>query len=85
MGEPNCFETVSSHFALGIMQKFAHQFYRNNPNTIFANADVAYILAFSVILLNTDAHNPAIKKQQKMSKAAFVIPNSNSTQSAFSV
>lgn len=31
-----------------------------NP-TVFPSADTAFILAFSIIMLNTDLHNPAIK------------------------
>ncbi|GAA5850525.1 hypothetical protein JCM8547_001904 [Rhodosporidiobolus lusitaniae] len=54
------------------MLKFAERYTAGNPGT-FANADTAYILAFSVILLNTDAHNPQVKKP--MSKAEFVKNN----------
>jgi hypothetical protein len=43
-----------------IMEKFAEKFCKNNPN-IFASADVAYVLAYSVIMLNTDLHSPQIK------------------------
>ena len=43
-----------------IMEKFAEKFCKNNPN-IFASADVAYVLAYSVIMLNTDAHSPMVK------------------------
>jgi len=52
-----------------MMEAFASQFYQNNP-TNFANSDVVYVLAFSLIMLNTDAHNPSVKN--KMSKAAFI-------------
>ncbi|GAA5971918.1 hypothetical protein JCM21900_001320 [Sporobolomyces salmonicolor] len=54
------------------MLKFAERYTAGNPG-VFANADTAYILAFSVILLNTDAHNPQVKKP--MSKAEFVKNN----------
>ena len=40
-----------------IMEKFAERFVRCNPGA-FANADGAYLLAFALIMLNTDAHNP---------------------------
>lgn len=56
------------------MLKFAERYMHNNPNTVFANADTAYILAFSVIMLNTDAHNKNMK-QKKMTKAEFVKNN----------
>ena len=47
------------------MEKFAERFVHCNPDT-FKSADVAYVLAYSVIMLNTDAHNPGVKN--KMSK-----------------
>ena len=40
-----------------IMEKFAERYVRDNPGR-FANADGAYVLAFAIIMLNTDAHNP---------------------------
>lgn len=54
------------------MLKFAERYTAGNPG-VFANADTAYILAFSVILLNTDAHNPQVKRP--MSKPDFVKNN----------
>lgn len=56
------------------MLKFAERYMHNNPSTLFANADTAYILAFSVIMLNTDAHNKNMK-QKRMTKAEFVKNN----------
>ncbi|KAG9219328.1 hypothetical protein CCMSSC00406_0001738 [Pleurotus cornucopiae] len=55
------------------MLKFAERFIAGNPQSDFANADGAYVLAYSVILLNTDAHNPQVKK--RMTKADFVKNN----------
>lgn len=40
-----------------IMEKFAERYCRDNP-AAFACADAAYLLAFAIIMLNTDAHNP---------------------------
>ncbi|GAB5586409.1 guanine nucleotide exchange protein for ADP-robosylation factor [Umbelopsis nana] len=42
------------------MLKFAERYLDGNPGT-FANADTAYTLAYSVILLNTDQHSPQVK------------------------
>lgn len=42
------------------MLKFAERYVDGNPN-IFANADTAYILAYSVVLLNTDQHSTKVK------------------------
>uniref|UniRef100_A0A7I4C777 SEC7 domain-containing protein n=1 Tax=Physcomitrium patens TaxID=3218 RepID=A0A7I4C777_PHYPA len=58
-----------------IMEKFAERYCRDNPN-LFKNADTAYILAYAVIMLNTDAHNPMVTN--KMSKSDFVRMNSSS-------
>src|SRR6202023_568737 len=52
-----------------LMLKFAGRYLHCNPNS-FANADTAYILAYSVIMLNTDLHSPQVKK--RMSKLDFI-------------
>jgi len=57
------------------MEKFAER-YTNQNSDIFPTADAAFILAFSVIMLNTDLHNPAIKEDRRMTKAGFVRNNS---------
>ncbi|KAL3351045.1 hypothetical protein AABB24_023442 [Solanum stoloniferum] len=55
-----------------IMEKFAERFCKCNPNS-FTSADTAYVLAYSVIMLNTDAHNSMVK--DKMTKADFIRNN----------
>lgn len=55
-----------------IMEKFAERYCADNP-ALFKNADTAYVLAYAVIMLNTDAHNPMV--WPKMSKADFVRMN----------
>ena len=52
-----------------IMLKFAELFVMENSD-VFPSADVAYILAYSVIMLNTDLHNSHVKR--KMSKQEFI-------------
>lgn len=54
------------------MLKFAERYISGNP-TVFANADTAYILAYSVILLNTDQHSSQIKN--RMSPEDFIKNN----------
>jgi guanine nucleotide-exchange factor len=49
----------------------------DNPG-LFKNADTAYILAYAVIMLNTDAHNPMV--WPKMSKSDFVRLNTASDE-----
>lgn len=69
------------------MERFAIRFVENNPGVfpnqgeeiskkIADNSDTAYILAFSLIMLNTDAHSPHIK--QKMTKEQFIKNNRGS-------
>ena len=40
---------------------------------MYKSADTAYVLSFSVIMLNTDAHNPQVKN--KMTKEGFIRNN----------
>ena len=42
-----------------LMEKFAERYVSCNPGA-FKSADVCYVLAYSVIMLNTDAHNPQV-------------------------
>ncbi|KAM0009665.1 putative Sec7 domain, mon2, dimerization and cyclophilin-binding domain, Sec7 domain superfamily [Helianthus debilis subsp. tardiflorus] len=55
-----------------IMEKFAERYCKCNPKA-FISADTAYVLAYSVIMLNTDAHNPMVKS--KMSADDFIRNN----------
>ncbi|TVU47740.1 hypothetical protein EJB05_07349, partial [Eragrostis curvula] len=55
-----------------IMEKFAERYCKCNPKA-FSSADTAYVLAYSVIMLNTDAHNPMVKN--KMSPEDFIRNN----------
>ncbi|PHH80029.1 hypothetical protein CDD82_2013 [Ophiocordyceps australis] len=54
------------------MLKFAERYVMDNPNA-FANADTAYVLAYSVIMLNTDQHSGKVAK--RMSKEEFIKNN----------
>ena len=57
-----------------MMEKFAERYCgQNNTEGVFANADTAYVLAYSLIMLNTDAHSAQIKK--KMTQEEFVKMN----------
>jgi Sec7-like guanine-nucleotide exchange factor len=48
-----------------LMEKFAERYVSCNPGS-FKSADVAYVLAYSVIMLNTDAHNPQVHITQHL-------------------
>jgi len=57
-----------------ILEKFAERYSEQNPDA-FPTADVAFILSFSIIMLNTDLHNPSIKEERKMTKDGFIRNN----------
>ena len=54
------------------MLKFANRYVMGNPNA-FANADTAYVLSYSVIMLNTDQHSGKVAK--RMTKEDFIKNN----------
>jgi len=55
-----------------LMEAFARGVYEANPS-VFANSDAAYVLAFAIIMLNTDLHSPQIAN--KMTLDQFVSNN----------
>ena len=57
-----------------IMEKFAERFTSQNPS-VFPSSDTAFILGFSVIMLNTDLHNPSIKPEKRMTIDSFIRNN----------
>ena len=57
-----------------IMEKFAERYYLQNRD-VFASADMAFILAFSTIMLQTNLHNPAIREDKRMTKEQFLKQN----------
>ncbi|KAI9819319.1 MAG: guanine nucleotide exchange protein for ADP-robosylation factor [Thelocarpon impressellum] len=62
------------------MLKFAERYISGNPNA-FANADTAYVLAYSVIMLNTDQHSTKLKGR-RMTKEDFIKNNRGINDSA---
>lgn len=57
-----------------IMEKFAERYYLQHREE-FASADMAFILAFSTIMLQTNLHNPAIRDDKRMTKEQFIKQN----------
>ena len=55
-----------------LMEAFAARFCACNHDA-FPSTDAAYILAFAIVMLNTDAHNPLTDAALKMSEQDFVI------------
>ena len=55
-----------------VMNEFAQTYYRQNQY-LFSSPDIVYILSFSIVLLNTDAHNLNVKS--KMNLEQFIKNN----------
>ncbi|MCJ1401298.1 guanine nucleotide exchange protein for ADP-robosylation factor [Xylographa trunciseda] len=62
------------------MLKFAERYITGNPNA-FANADTAYVLAYSVIMLNTDQHSAKLRGA-RMTREDFIKNNRGINDSA---
>ncbi|KAI1715915.1 sec7 domain-containing protein [Ditylenchus destructor] len=57
-----------------IMEKFASRYCDCNPGlNLFASADTAYVLSYSIIMLTTDLHNAQVKR--KMTKEEYIKMN----------
>ena len=57
-----------------LMEKFASRYCETNPNNnLFASADTAYVLSYSIIMLTTDLHSPQVKN--KMTKEQYIRMN----------
>ncbi|CAB4288468.1 unnamed protein product [Prunus armeniaca] len=56
-----------------ILEAFSESFYEQQPADLFVNKDTVFILCYSLIMLNTDQHNPQVKK--KMTEEEFIRNN----------
>ncbi|KAI3814562.1 hypothetical protein L1987_14202 [Smallanthus sonchifolius] len=56
-----------------ILEAFSERFYEQQSSEIFVSKDAVFILCYSVIMLNTDQHNPQVKK--KMTEDEFIRNN----------
>ncbi|CAN6213047.1 unnamed protein product [Urochloa humidicola] len=56
-----------------ILEAFSERFFEQQTTGVFATKDAAFILCYSLIMLNTDLHNPQVKK--KMSEEDFIRNN----------
>ncbi|CAG13061.1 unnamed protein product [Tetraodon nigroviridis] len=57
-----------------LMEAFSQRYCMCNPDVVqqFHNPDTIFILAFAVVLLNTDMYSPNIKPQRKMGLDDFI-------------
>ena len=61
-----------------VLEAFAGCAYEDSIDApLLASRDVAFLLSFSIMLLNTDLHNPNIKPEKKMKLEDFVRNNTN--------
>ncbi|GMH18924.1 hypothetical protein Nepgr_020765 [Nepenthes gracilis] len=56
-----------------ILEAFSERFYDQQSSDLFETKDVIFILCYSLIMLNTDQHNPQVKK--KMTEDEFIRNN----------
>ncbi|XP_057962096.1 ARF guanine-nucleotide exchange factor GNL2-like [Malania oleifera] len=56
-----------------ILEAFSERFYDQQPTELFASKDAMFIFCYSLIMLNTDQHNPQVKK--KMTEEDFIRNN----------
>ena len=57
-----------------LMEIFSHRYVVCNPDMAgkLSNTDSIFILAFAIILLNTDLHTPNLKQEKRMKVEDFV-------------
>ncbi|XP_010240903.1 PREDICTED: ARF guanine-nucleotide exchange factor GNL2 [Nelumbo nucifera] len=56
-----------------ILEAFSEKFYDQQSSELFVSKDAVFILCYSLIMLNTDQHNPQVKK--KMTEEEFIRNN----------
>ncbi|KAG7394462.1 G-box binding factor [Phytophthora boehmeriae] len=69
-GEAQQIDRILNTFSLQVFEQCRERF-------LMASVDVAYLLSFSLIMLNTDLHNPNIRADKKMKLADFIKNNKN--------
>ena len=60
-----------------VLESFGRCYMRDNATSSmnFKNEDAPFMLAFSLIMLNTDLHNPNIRASDKMTREKFISNN----------
>ena len=48
-----------------VMEQFGQKFFNDNPH-LFSSADTVYVLAYSTLMLHTDAHHPNVKSRMTL-------------------
>lgn len=57
-----------------LMEAFANRYVECNHDQVkqFSSADTVFLLAFAIIMLNTDLHNKSIRSDRKMKLPDFI-------------
>ena len=57
-----------------LVEAFSQRYCEANPvmTRKLENPDSIFILAFAIIMLNTDAHSPSMRKEKRMSEEDFI-------------
>lgn len=58
-----------------IMESFASVYYRDCGEGVFRSKDAVFTLAFSIVMLNTDQHNPQLRDSSRMNLEQFIRNN----------
>lgn len=66
-GEAQCIDRL--------MEAFSHEVFKQRPDLPFHTEDAAFVLSFSVIMLNTDLHNPNMNGRERMTLKQFLRNN----------
>jgi len=59
-------------FIFFFLKVFGQRYYATNPSSLLSNVDTIFILAFAIIMLNTDLHSRNIKPERKMRLEQFI-------------
>lgn len=63
-----------------IMESLAQLYYRSHTGEVFKNEDAVFVLAYSIVMLNTDQHNKQVR--HKMSVEEFIRNNRGTNDGA---
>ena len=57
-----------------LVEAFAQRYIEANPVVArsLENPDSIFVLAFAIIMLNTDAHSPSMRKEKRMTEEDFI-------------
>jgi len=66
------FEESFFYFINSFIQVFGQRYCTTNPSSSLSNVDTIFILAFAIIMLNTDLHSRNIKPEKKMRLEQFI-------------